>query len=157
MFKAIAPPRISASEVETEARTANESTDFEAQGFKYIVAASDRHNPVAIPRCATLCCNTISIIVDSVTTHNSVYPNSDPVAIFAAQFPGSMNPTVTSNPGPMYLKISIAPKDGLWSFLFRSLKKPKELKIFLILNISDIQMSTGKSDDSNINHNKYKQ
>jgi hypothetical protein len=50
MFNAIAPPRISAREVETDATTANDSTDFETQGFKYIVAASDRQSPVAIPR-----------------------------------------------------------------------------------------------------------
>ena len=55
MFKAIDPPRISASEVETEANTANDKTDLDTQGFKYIVAASDRQRPVAIPRWATLC------------------------------------------------------------------------------------------------------
>lgn len=34
MFNAIAPPKISAREVETEAKTANDRTDFEIQGFK---------------------------------------------------------------------------------------------------------------------------
>src|SRR5664280_2566172 len=72
IFKAIEPPRISASEVETEASTAKDRTDFETTGFKYIIAASERHRPVAIPRCATLCCKTISIIVESEITHNNV-------------------------------------------------------------------------------------
>jgi hypothetical protein len=67
-----------------------------------------------------------------------VYPNSDPVAMFAAQLPGSIKPTVTSNPGPIYLKISSAPKTGLWSFLFRSLINPKELNRFLRFNMLEI-------------------
>ena len=37
IFKAIEPPRISAREVETEARTAKDSTDFETQGLRYML------------------------------------------------------------------------------------------------------------------------
>jgi hypothetical protein len=138
MLRAMELPRISATEVETEASTAKESIALDTTGFIYIVAASERQRPVAIPRCATLCCRTISIIVDNVTIHNREYPYPEPVAIFAAQFPGSMNPTVTSRPGPIYLKISRAPNAGIWSFLLRSLKNPKELNKYLIFNILDI-------------------
>ena len=66
----------------------------------YLLAASERQSPVAIPKCAALCCNMISMMVDNVTIHNSSYPNPEPAAIFEAQFPGSMNPTVTRRPGP---------------------------------------------------------
>jgi hypothetical protein len=107
----------------------------------YIVAASERQSPVAIPKCATLCCRTISITVDNVTIHRRVYPYPEPVAIFAAQFPGSMNPIVTRRPGPIYLKISRPPNEGVWSFLFRSLKILVELNIFLIFSISEINKS----------------
>ena len=55
----------------------------------------------------------ISITVESVTIHSSVYPYCAPAARFEAQLPGSMNPTVTSSPGPMYLKISNPPIRGL--------------------------------------------
>lgn len=63
-------------------------------------------------------------MVESEITQRRVYPNSDPVAILAAQLPGSINPTVTNRPGPIYLKISRAPYEGVWSFLFKSLKNP---------------------------------
>ncbi|GEM_PF-5817387 len=36
----------------------------------------------------------------------------EPAATFVAQFPGSMNPTVTRNPGPMNLRISSPPSFG---------------------------------------------
>ena len=32
---------------------------------------TDRHSPVTMPRCATLCCRIISMTVESVTTHSS--------------------------------------------------------------------------------------
>ena len=35
------------------------------------VVASARQAPVAMPKCAALCCSTMSIIVDSVTIHSS--------------------------------------------------------------------------------------
>ena len=110
---AIAPPRISASEVEIDASTAEPSKGRDHAGLRYADAASDRQRPVAMPRCATLCCNTISITVESVTIHSSVYPYCAPAARLEAQLPGSMNPTVTSSPGPMYLKISNPPIRGL--------------------------------------------
>ena len=97
---AIAPPSISAIAVATAANIAVRSIrSFNSLGI-YLLAASDRHSPVAIPRCAALCCSTISITVDNVTIHNNSYPKPDPAAIFEAQFPGSMNPTVTRSPGP---------------------------------------------------------
>jgi hypothetical protein len=37
-------------------------------------------------------------------TQRRLYPNDDPAAILVAQFPGSMNPTVTKNPGPRKLR-----------------------------------------------------
>jgi hypothetical protein len=37
-----------------------------------------------------------------VTTQRRLYPNSEPEAILAAQLPGSIKPTVTSRPGPIY-------------------------------------------------------
>jgi hypothetical protein len=46
--------------------------------------------------------------VDKVTTQRREYPNWDPAATLAAQFPGSINPTVTTKPGPIYLKSSKA-------------------------------------------------
>ena len=52
----------------------------------------------------------MSIIVDNVTTHKRAYPNSDPAAKLEAQLPGSINPTVTNKPGPIYLKKSTPPK-----------------------------------------------
>ena len=68
--KAIAPPSISASDVDILARIAliiiGRPTHFGA----YFTAASLKHKPVTIPKCATLCCNAINIIVDKVTTHN---------------------------------------------------------------------------------------
>jgi hypothetical protein len=113
IFKAIAPPKISASEVEIEASIAEEIRIFENRGFIWIAAASERHNPVAIPKWATLCCNKINIIVDNVTIQSKLYPYVAPAARFEAQFPGSINPTVTSNPGPINLKMSKPPYLGL--------------------------------------------
>ena len=55
IFKAMAPPSISASEVAIEARIAKERKYFDIFGPAYIVVASERHRPVAIPRWATLC------------------------------------------------------------------------------------------------------
>lgn len=49
-------------------------------------------------------CKTMSIKVENVTIQSSEYPNSPPAARLDAQFPGSINPTVTSSPGPMYLR-----------------------------------------------------
>ena len=69
--KAMAPPNISASEVEMEASTAVPNMGRDTQEGVYLVAASDKHKPVTMPRCATLCCNTISMIVDKVTTHSN--------------------------------------------------------------------------------------
>ena len=69
--KAMAPPNISASEVEMEANTAVPNMGRDTQEGVYLVAASDKHKPVTMPRCATLCCNTISMIVDKVTTHSN--------------------------------------------------------------------------------------
>ena len=69
--RAMAPPNISASEVEMEASTAVASTGRDTQRGAYFVAASERHRPVTMPRCATLCCRMMSITVESVTTHSS--------------------------------------------------------------------------------------
>lgn len=69
--KAMAPPRISASEVEMEASTAVPRMGRDTHDGVYRVAASERQSPVTMPRCATLCCKMMSITVDSVTTHNS--------------------------------------------------------------------------------------
>ena len=44
------------------------------------------------------------MIVDNVTIHNNVYPYPEPAAILLAQLPGSIKPTVTNKPGPIYLK-----------------------------------------------------
>ena len=53
--KAMAPPSISASEVDTEATMADESTERDTHLGVCSVVASDRQSPVAIPKCATLC------------------------------------------------------------------------------------------------------
>ena len=74
----------------------------------YKLVASDKHFPVTIPRCAALCCKIMSMIVDNVTIHNNVYPYPEPAAILLAQLPGSIKPTVTSKPGPTYLRKFIA-------------------------------------------------
>lgn len=42
-------------------------------------------------------------MVDNVTIHKREYPKPDPAAMLAAQFPGSINPTVMRIPGPKYL------------------------------------------------------
>ena len=68
--RAMAPPKISASEVDIDASTAVPSMGRATHEGVYFVAASDRHKPVTMPKCATLCCNTISMIVDNVTTHS---------------------------------------------------------------------------------------
>jgi hypothetical protein len=52
----------------------------------------------------------MSIIVDKVITHNKEYPKSAPAAKLEAQLPGSIKPTVTSKPGPIYLKKSSPPR-----------------------------------------------
>ena len=106
IFIAIAPPSTSAKAVEIAANTDVPSTIFETEGLKYSCVASAKHLPDTMPICAALCCKNISIIVDSVTTHKSEYPNDAPAATLDAQFPGSINPTVTISPGPRYLKSS---------------------------------------------------
>ena len=83
----------------------------------------------------------ISIIVDKVTTHNKAYPNSEPAAKFEAQFPGSIKPTVTNKPGPIYLKKSRPPKYRLWSVLLSS---SSILAIFLCLIYIKLQQINGK-------------
>jgi hypothetical protein len=52
-------------------------------------------------------------MVDIVTIHNNVNPKSAPAAMFDAQLPGSIKPTVTNRPGPIYLRIFKAPNVGL--------------------------------------------
>jgi hypothetical protein len=71
----------------------------------------------------------ISIMVDSVTIHSKVNPKSEPAAIFDAQLPGSIKPTVTNKPGPMYLRIFRAPKVGLWFLLSIFLKNENIVRI----------------------------
>ena len=68
---AMAPPNISASEVDMDASTAVPNIGRDTHLGVYCVAASDKHNPVTMPKCATLCCKIISITVESVTTHNN--------------------------------------------------------------------------------------
>ena len=101
MLMAMAAPSTSATSVEMAANTAEAIRKRPVRAGRWRVAASERHSPVAMPRCAALCCSTISIRVDSVMTHSSVLPNCAPLEMFAAQLPGSMKPTVTSSPGPM--------------------------------------------------------
>ena len=48
--KAIAPPKISANEVETDANTAVAKTGRDTHLGQYWVAASRNHNPVTIPK-----------------------------------------------------------------------------------------------------------
>ena len=55
IFRAMAPPSSSAREVEMDATMADESTDRDTQRGMCMVAASERHRPVAMPRWATLC------------------------------------------------------------------------------------------------------
>src|SRR5574344_856720 len=69
--RAMAPPRISASEVEMEASTAVPNIGRDIHLGVYWVAASDKHKPVTMPKWATLCCKIINIMVERVTTHNS--------------------------------------------------------------------------------------
>ena len=68
---AMAPPNISAREVDMEASTAVPNIGRDTHLGVYCVAASDRHSPVTMPKCATLCCRIISMTVESVTTHSS--------------------------------------------------------------------------------------
>ena len=68
---AMAPPNISAREVDMEASTAVPNIGRDTHLGVYCVAASYRHSPVTMPRCATLCCRIISMTVESVTTHSS--------------------------------------------------------------------------------------
>ena len=68
----MAAPRISASAVETAAPTDVISTIFRIHGRMCSVADSERHFPVTIPRCAALCCSTISMNVDNVTIQSSL-------------------------------------------------------------------------------------
>ncbi len=131
--KATAPPRISAREVEILARTALTMIGRPSHFGVYFTAASLRQSPVTIPRCATLCCNTISIMVDKVTTQSKAYPYSEPAARLLAQLPGSIKPTVTNNPGPIYLNISNPPKT-CGCFLFLS-----SLMIFMETNLHNLQ------------------
>ena len=67
----MAPPKISAKEVATEAITADAKMGTLTQRGRYLVAASDRHSPEAMPKWAALCWSKISIIVDKVTIHSS--------------------------------------------------------------------------------------
>ena len=68
---AMAPPNISAREVDMEASTAVPNIGRDTHLGVYCVAASDRHSPVTMPKCATLCCRIINMTVESVTTHSS--------------------------------------------------------------------------------------
>ena len=68
--KAMAPPRISASDVEMLARMALTTIGRPTHRGVYFTAASLRHRPVTMPKWATLCCKAMSMMVDSVTTHN---------------------------------------------------------------------------------------
>ena len=70
MRRAMAPPRISAMLVMTEAPKALSSTTRPMAQGKYSVMASAMHLPVTIPRCAALCCNTMSIKVERLTIHS---------------------------------------------------------------------------------------
>lgn len=72
IFNAIAPPSISAKDVDIDAAIADHRTTLDPVRGKYLLAASDKQSPVTMPKCATLCCNNISITVDSDTTHNKV-------------------------------------------------------------------------------------
>ena len=67
---AMALPSISASDVEMLAHTAVARIGRLTHRGVCLVAASLRQSPVAMPKCATLCCSIISMIVDSVTTHS---------------------------------------------------------------------------------------
>ena len=53
--KAMAPPNISANEVEMEASTALPNIGRDIHLGQYLVAASLKQRPVTIPKCATLC------------------------------------------------------------------------------------------------------
>ena len=64
---------------------------------------------------------------ENVTTHSSAYPNSEPAARLVAQFPGSMKPTVTNSPGPMYFSKSNAPERGRWLIFSLSNRFPISL------------------------------
>jgi hypothetical protein len=105
-------PNISAKEVEIDAPITESRRAIEYGFFTYFVVASDKQSPVAIPKCAALCCKTINMMVDKVTIHNKEYPNVAPAARLDAQFPGSINPTVTRSPGPIYFKILKEPGRG---------------------------------------------
>jgi hypothetical protein len=108
----IAAPNISAKAVEIDANIAVVNINLPVVLLKYLEIDSDKHSPVTIPRWAALCCKNTSIIVERVTIHRREYPNLEPAAILEAQFPGSINPTVTKNPGPIYFNISNAPSFG---------------------------------------------
>ena len=69
---AMAPPSISASEVDMLDSTAVITIGLPTQRGEYFTAASLRHRPVTMPRWATLCCRAMSMMVDRVTTHNRV-------------------------------------------------------------------------------------
>ena len=71
MFRAMAAPSSSARAVATAAIMAEPKSVREAEGRMCCTAASDRHRPVAMPRCAALCWSTMSISVASVTIHRS--------------------------------------------------------------------------------------
>jgi hypothetical protein len=117
IFNAMAAPKISAIAVATAAPTAESRISREAQGFRCRVADSERQSPVTIPRCAALCCSRISMTVESVMTQRRLQPNSEPAAMFEAQFPGSIKPTVTSRPGPRYFRNSWALALGAWRLM----------------------------------------
>src|SRR5512139_2246138 len=95
MFRPMAAPKISAREVEIEAPTALARIRDPAIRGRYFAAASERQSPVTIPKWAALCCRIIKKRVERVTIQRREYPYWDPAAMFAAQFPGSMKPTVT--------------------------------------------------------------
>ena len=110
MSRAIAPPRISARDVDILASIAELSMGREKGLRIYLFVASAKHRPVTIPKWATLCCIMMSIMEENVTTQSSAYPKEDPAARLVAQLPGSIKPTVTRSPGPMYLRRSMAPE-----------------------------------------------
>jgi hypothetical protein len=72
ILTAMEAPRISASDVETEASTAVTRALRETHLGRWSVAASERQKPVVMPRCATLCWRMTSMTVDRVTIHSSV-------------------------------------------------------------------------------------
>ena len=67
IWSAMAAPSISATTVATQARRAVERRMRLTGLGSQAVAASERQSPEAMPRCAALCCRTMSMTVESVT------------------------------------------------------------------------------------------